>query len=148
MSLQRYRDKERRRLYWVWWEMKRRCTGRGNPHFHNYGGRGIAVCKRWHDFRNFLADMSPRPEGMMLERKDNNGPYSPKNCKWATRKEQNSNRRNCIYVKDGKERITLKELCRRRGLTYRPIHKRLGRGWSLQKALSTPFPKAVEAKSA
>jgi hypothetical protein len=81
--------------------------------FKDYGGRGISVCPEWTDFAAFQKDMGPRPKGGMLDREDNNGNYEPSNCRWATRKEQNSNRRNCIFIQDGSEKVTLKEYCRR-----------------------------------
>lgn len=134
-------------LVHVWHQMRRRCNYPDNPAFDNYGGRGIRVCDRWESgdgkrsgFKCFLADMGERPEGGLLDRIDNNGPYSPENCRWATRKEQNSNRRNCIYVEWGGERVTLKEYCRRAGLRYRPIVKRIqDRNWPVEKALTTPL---------
>lgn len=130
---------EQRRLLWVWSDMKGRCLNPNHHQYKDYGGRGISVCERWLSFANFKEDMEPRPEGMLLDRVDNNGPYSPANCRWATRKEQNSNRRNCIYVDDAGERITLKEYCRRHSLTYRPIVKRIqDRGWPIDLALSVP----------
>lgn len=130
---------KRDRLFWVWCDMRRRCTSPAHKGFANYGGRGIVFCDRWQSFDNFLADMGPRPNGGMLERIDNDGPYSPDNCRWATRKEQNGNRRNCIYVNCDGERVTLKEYCRRRGMKYRPVVKRIrDRGWPLELALKTP----------
>jgi hypothetical protein len=133
-------QRERLRLYWIWDQMRRRCGDANNKAFLNYGGRGISVCDRWLSFAAFLADMGPRPAGGLLERKDNDGNYEPSNCTWATRKEQNSNRRNCIYVLDGEEVVTIKELCRRRGLSYRPIMKRIrDRGWPIDRAFQVPI---------
>lgn len=127
------------KLYWVWADMIGRCTNPKHKAFKNYGGRGISVCERWRYFKPFAEDMGERPDGALLDRKDNNGNYEPGNCKWSTRKEQNSNRRNCIYVDYDGERVTLKEYCRRNSLKYRPIVKRIqDRGWSISDALSVP----------
>lgn len=133
---------ERRRLMHVWAAMRKRCSNPLDPSFVNYGGRGIRVCDRWEAFSAFLEDMAPRPTGGLLDRIDNDGNYEPSNCRWATRTEQNSNRRNCIVVSLDGEEMTLKEACRRLGLKYRPIHKRItARGWDIERALSTPIGK-------
>lgn len=137
---------EQRQLFYVWCDMRRRCGSPKHKGYSNYGGRGIAVCERWtrgdgerSGFQCFLTDMGARPTGGMIERQDNDGPYSPDNCRWATRQEQNSNRRNCIYVDCDGERVTLKEYCRRKGMTYRPVVKRVrDYGWPLDLALTTP----------
>ncbi len=79
--------------YISWQHMHDRCT---NPNAHNYeyyGGRGITVCPEWSEFGTFLSDMGRRPPDATLDRKENDGNYSPDNCRWATKSEQNSNRR-------------------------------------------------------
>jgi hypothetical protein len=89
-----------------WASMNNRCYVKTNPAYENYGGRGITVCERWRrglgprgvTFKNFIADMGPRPSGMTLDRKNPNGHYEPDNCRWATAKVQSENR-GCVIWK-------------------------------------------------
>lgn len=94
--------KTRTREFETWSRIKYRCHNSKSKDFLNYGGRGIYVCNEWlTSFENFLNDMGVRPEGMSIERKDNNKGYSKENCIWATTKDQNKNKRNVVFF-DGK----------------------------------------------
>lgn len=86
-------------IYMTWGDMVGRCTNPTHKRWADYGGRGITVCERWRDFRNFLADMGDRPSPQMtLDRIDNDRGYEPGNCRWVSQSTQNRNRRPSAYA--------------------------------------------------
>jgi hypothetical protein len=98
--------------------------------------RGIAICDRWDVYENFLADMGERPPGMTLERINNDLGYTPDNCRWATPKEQATNRRSTIWVFLAGERLSVSEACRRINARRNRIDERvLERGETHQQAI-------------
>ncbi len=129
--------------YRTWIMMHGRCRNKNDKdHYPDYGGRGIKVCERWSGedgFANFLADMGERPEGKTLDRFPNgNGDYEPGNCRWATRKEQQRNRRNnTILTCDGVSKC-LAQWADDTGVSAVTITWRLQNGWPIEKALGTP----------
>jgi hypothetical protein len=105
----------------------------------NYAGRGIRVCQRWQTFEHFFEDMGPRPTPKhTIERKDNDGDYTPKNCIWVLRKVQANNKRTNRWVVVDGQRLTLKQAVEGTGINYFTVLNRIRSGWSVQRALSTP----------
>lgn len=126
------------REYRVWLGMKNRCKDHDNPDFGRYGARGIRVCERWMDFRNFYEDMGDCPPEMTLDRKDNNLGYSKENCRWATGSEQSRNRRSNRILTFRRESLPMIAWSERYRLPRYLLGARLKRGWSLEEALLTP----------
>lgn len=91
--------------YITWCNMIRRCSDPKVKHYENYGGRGIKVCERWLVFKNFLEDMGDKPEGLVLDRKDNNGNYEQSNCRWVDYFVSNKNRRQFRKRKNHVDKI-------------------------------------------
>ena len=123
----------------AWKNMKGRCYNPQSPAYKDYGGRGITVCESWRNsFQTFLDDMGQCPRGLTIERIDNNGNYSPENCKWATPKEQAINKRcnvNIVYTGVMK---TLSEWAKLSDIKYSTLYARLiTRKWSAEKALGS-----------
>ena len=130
--------KECRKNTETWRAMIDRCSNPRNKNYKNYGGRGITVCPRWHDFSNYYADMGRKPPNMTLERIDNNKGYSPSNCKWATHQEQSNNKRNSRRVEHGGVTKTLSQWATHLHIPRPTLEARLANGWTVDKALSTP----------
>ena len=101
-----------------WKDILHRCFNPKLKRYDDYGGRGITVCDRWaKSYDAFLEDMGPRPIGKSIDRIDNNGDYEPGNCRWATRKQQNRNKRNNIYVQLGELNMIRADWIRLLGIT-------------------------------
>lgn len=125
-------------LYKTWEGMMARCYNKGNKDFYLYGARGIQVCARWHDPRNFAEDMSPRPDGHTLDRIDNSRGYSPDNCRWATAMQQHANKRsNKLFTING-ETLHQREWCRRYNIPVSTFTNRLNEGLEPFTALTMP----------
>ena len=127
--------------YRAWCDMRQRCTNPRCPQYARYGAKGVSVCERWgKSFKAFLADVGPRPgPGYSLDRHpDQRGNYEPGNGRWATRTDQNRNRRTVrVVTLDGMTR-TLPEWIALFGIPASTLHSRLALGWSPERALTTP----------
>jgi len=119
--------------------MMDRCYNETNKRYNRYGGRGITVCQDWHDVKRFIAEMTQGyAKGLTIDRIDNNAGYSKDNCRWATQAEQNRNySRNIMLTHDGKT-MCLADWAVHIGITYGTLWDRIKRGWTAEKALSTP----------
>lgn len=126
-------------IYRSWHSMRQRCLNSRCQTYPRYGGRGISICQRWLDsFDNFLADMKERPPGTCLDRIDNDGNYSPENCRWATMKEQSNNHsRNVLLTYRGETR-NVTEWSNALGFRPSTLRNRLRNGWPAEYALSRP----------
>lgn len=125
--------------YKSWHMMKQRCTNPKYSQYNDYGGRGITVCTQWLEFSAFLADMGVRPAGASLERLDNAKGYSPDNCVWADRKQQQRNMRRNRNLTHNGVTMCMSDWAAELGLKPHSLSKRIDVcGWSVEKALSTP----------
>lgn len=124
----------------IWSDLRNRCNNPLNHAYSDYGGRGIKVDPRWDRFTAFLADMGPRPSPKhSIDRIDCNGPYSPENCRWATRLEQANNKRNNTRLTMGEKTQTIAMWARDTGLSEDVIEMRLRVcKWGIERALTTP----------
>lgn len=125
-----------------WNNMISRVLRPGSGKSYNYcGAKGIKICDRWHNFQNFLEDMGERPEGMTLDRIDCRGNYEPENCRWATRKQQDLNMKDTIYVDLFGTKKPLMIWCDFFDIPYHAVQSRYKRGISYWDALRTPLCK-------
>lgn len=124
----------------IWKRMLQRCHDQAHISYVNYGGRGIAVCQRWRvNFEAFLMDMGRRPSAAhSLDRIDNDGPYDPTNCRWATRAEQSRNTSRNVMIRWNGVTKTATDWASETGLRVSAIYYRVKHGWSPERALTTP----------
>jgi hypothetical protein len=124
-------------IYKIWQGMLARCYNLHNKSYKDYGGRGIKVCDRWHSFENFYEDMGDCPEGLSLDRKDNDGDYTPENCRWATNLEQANNKRSNAWYESNGNRKTLAQWARYLDIKPNTLWMRLNEyAWSEERALN------------
>ena len=127
--------------YRIWAGARGRCQNPENRAYKNYGGRGIQFSDQWvgpQGFQNFLACVGRRPTPEhTLERINNDGNYAPGNVRWATRHEQNRNKRSNVFVKHAGKMLVLVDACAAAGLNYRSIKSAIGRGMAAQTAFNT-----------
>lgn len=128
--------------YYSWRAMTNRCTNPNDISWKNYGGRGIVVCPQWlgpNGYQTFLADMGRRPgPEYQIERRDNNGDYTPDNCYWTTPKVQSRNRRSNRPLTLNGETLPMAAWAERLGVNRSMLYYRLRNGWDVQQTLTTP----------
>lgn len=124
-------------LYSVWQGMRRRCMNPNFKQWKDYGGRGLTICPEWSNFLQFVEDMGPRPSKThTLDRKDNDKPYEPSNCRWATKREQMINRRITLRVFIEGNVYLVADLARQYGLKPDTIKDRVNKGMPFDKVVA------------
>lgn len=130
--------------YSAWILARVRCHVPSNHAFPRYGARGIVMCDRWRfgedgksGFECFIADMGLRPEGGTLDRIDNDGPYSPENCRWVSQKVQTRNRSSNRIVEIDGAKMCVSEAAEKYGVPYSRAINRIRRGWPPERAFKT-----------
>ena len=124
----------------IWRAMKGRCGNPNSTSYHKYGARGISVCERWASFHSFIEDMGKAPsEAHSIERIDNDGPYAPENCRWATPQEQANNCRTNRRISFLGRELTISQWAVEIGISQRTLVARLDKlKWPIDRALTTP----------
>lgn len=126
-------------LYQLWHRMLQRCEDKNCTDYKYYGARGITVCERWHAFENFKADVGDRPDGLTLDRKNNDSGYGPDNFRWASRELQANNMRSNVKTLVAGKLLSIKQMADKAGTSYDTMKARLTRlGYSAEEALTKP----------
>lgn len=135
-NINKKHGKTRTKIYAIWRAMTQRCYDPNSHAYNRYGGRGIKICDKWKSFEGFYEDMGDKPEGLSLERIDNNGNYEPANVVWATHKAQSNNRRSNVVLEFQGRKQTMQQWADESGLKIQTIWARLHRGWTIERAIS------------
>lgn len=134
----------RTKIYNAWCNMKGRCYRKSMKRYELYGGRGIKVCDEWlNSFISFYnwSMKNGYQENLTLDRIDVNGNYSPKNCRWISNLEQQSNKTNNHYITYEGKTKSLIQWAKHFKINEKTLQKRLSKGWSIKEALTTPINK-------
>jgi hypothetical protein len=139
-GLSRAGRRKQSRLYGIWSDMRRRCMDPARREYPNYGGRGITICAEWAEFPAFHAWAleSGYRRALSLDRIDNDGPYSPDNCRWADRHTQARNTRLTLTLEHENLTLPLVEWAERAGISPSTLKYRIRAGWPISQALATP----------
>lgn len=125
--------------YQSWRSMRNRCLDPRHAKYPAYGARGITICERWDEFKNFMLDMGRKSDPKFtIERDDVNGNYEPTNCKWISRKDQGRNKRTSVFVTYQGKKMLLIDLVEELGLSRNNVYQRLKLGWTLAQAIALP----------
>ncbi|MFF2531236.1 hypothetical protein ACFVS2_20250 [Brevibacillus sp. NPDC058079] len=118
-------------LYNIWRTFNSRCYNPNQDGYENYGGKGIQVCKEWHDFETFASWCLKNgyEKNLILKRLDPNGDFSPSNCKFMTVVESSYYRVNTLWIHYKGNRITLRQLSEQTGIPLRVLQNRYNKGW-------------------
>jgi hypothetical protein len=123
------------RIQSIWFGIRQRCNNPNSQAYQYYGGRGIKICERWNNILNFLEDMGHPETDMSIDRIDPNGHYCPENCRWATRSQQQSNRRNNHFIEYNGKKQTAREWAKELGIPQQTVYGRIDLGWDVEKIL-------------
>lgn len=127
------------RTYRSWLHMNQRCNNPNNTSWPSYGGRGIKICSEWEDFVIFLQDMGERPDGMTLDRINNDGNYEPSNCRWATVSQQADNTSKTVYLTYEGQIKTVMQWAEEFGMKHSTLYSRVfQQGKTVDQALTIP----------
>lgn len=129
------------KLYYIWVEMRQRCSNENSNRFKLYGARGISVCEEWEDFEKFYkwSHNNGYEEGLSIDRIDNDGNYDPSNCRWVNQKEQCNNKRTNKYITYRGKTQSLMKWSKELGLNYYTLRSRARNNWTVEEMFTIPM---------